>query len=101
MAAGQSQRLYSSVGIFNFNWYCLSSPPQILLLPGVDLERKGLVKYYIMYSPQYNSGNYSTVLYCAVERRALELYCSARGGEAYNSEGEISVPHLIYSCMYV
>jgi hypothetical protein len=33
---GQSQRLYSRVGIFN--WYYLGSPPQILLRPEVELE---------------------------------------------------------------
>jgi hypothetical protein len=31
VAAGQSQRFYSGVGIFD--WYYLSSPTQILLLP--------------------------------------------------------------------
>ena len=37
MAAGQSQRFYSGVvGIIN--WYYLSSPPQILRFPVVDLE---------------------------------------------------------------
>jgi hypothetical protein len=37
VAAGQSKRFYSGVGIF-YNWYYLSSPPQILLLPRVGLE---------------------------------------------------------------
>jgi hypothetical protein len=41
VAAAQSQRLYSGVGIFN--WYYPSSPPQILRRPGVDLERGGLM----------------------------------------------------------
>ena len=36
VAVGQHQPLYSSVGIFN--WYYLSSPPQILRFPGVRLE---------------------------------------------------------------
>jgi hypothetical protein len=36
VAAGQSQRFYSGVGIFN--WYNLSSPPQILRCPEVGLE---------------------------------------------------------------
>ena len=36
VAAGQSQRFYSGVGIFN--WYYLSSPPQILRRPAVHLE---------------------------------------------------------------
>jgi hypothetical protein len=36
VAVGQSQRLYSGVGIFN--WYYLSSPPQILRAPRVELE---------------------------------------------------------------
>jgi hypothetical protein len=40
VAAGQSQRFYSGVGIFN--WYYLSSPPQILLVPVVHLETRGL-----------------------------------------------------------
>jgi hypothetical protein len=41
MAAGQSQRFYSGVG--NFNWYYLSSPPQVLRGPRVGLERRGLI----------------------------------------------------------
>jgi hypothetical protein len=36
VAAGQSQRFYSGVGIFN--WCYLSSPPQILRFPVVRLE---------------------------------------------------------------
>jgi hypothetical protein len=40
VAVGQSQRLYSGVGIFN--WCYLSSPPQILRFPGVHLESGGL-----------------------------------------------------------
>jgi hypothetical protein len=36
VAAGQSQRFYSGVGIFN--WHYLGSPPQILLLPWLHLE---------------------------------------------------------------
>jgi hypothetical protein len=36
VAAGQSQRLYSGVGIFN--WHYLSSPPQILRFSRFDLE---------------------------------------------------------------
>jgi hypothetical protein len=36
VAAGQSQRFYSGMGIFN--WYYLSSPPQVLLRRGVQLE---------------------------------------------------------------
>jgi hypothetical protein len=36
MAIGQSQRLYSGVRIFN--WYYLSSPPQILRAPEAPLE---------------------------------------------------------------
>jgi hypothetical protein len=35
--------IYSGVGIFN--WYYLSSPPQILPFPRVPLERKGLILY--------------------------------------------------------
>jgi hypothetical protein len=41
VAAGQSQRFYSGVRIFN--WYYLSSPPQILRAPGVELETRGLI----------------------------------------------------------
>ena len=40
MAAGQSKRFYSGVGIFN--WYYFSSPPQIPRRRGVDLELGGL-----------------------------------------------------------
>jgi hypothetical protein len=42
VAAGKSQRLHSGVKIFN--WYYLSSPPQILRLPrfGLELELGGL-----------------------------------------------------------
>jgi hypothetical protein len=36
VAAGQSQRFYSSVEIFN--WHYLSSPPQILRRSVVHLE---------------------------------------------------------------
>jgi hypothetical protein len=38
VAAGQSQRFYSGVEIFNFNWCYLSSPPQIPRALGVHLE---------------------------------------------------------------
>ena len=41
MAAGQSQRFYSGVGIFN--WYYLSSPPQIPRPPVVHLGTRGLI----------------------------------------------------------
>jgi hypothetical protein len=41
VAAGQSQRFCSGVGIFN--WYYLSSPPQILRGPVVPLESGWLV----------------------------------------------------------
>jgi hypothetical protein len=44
VAAGQSQRFYSGVGIFS--WRYLSSPPQILLRPRFPLERKGLTSLY-------------------------------------------------------
>jgi hypothetical protein len=40
VAVGQSQRLYSGVGIFN--WYYLSSPPQVLRVPEAPLELGGL-----------------------------------------------------------
>ena len=36
VTAGQSQRFYSGMGIFN--WYYLSSTPRELRLPGADLE---------------------------------------------------------------
>ena len=53
MAAGQSQRFYSGVGIFN--WYYLSSPPQILRVPGVPLETGGLA-HNIYYMRVYTKG---------------------------------------------
>jgi hypothetical protein len=40
VTAGQSQRFYSGVGIFN--WYYPSSPPQIPRRPGVQLESEWL-----------------------------------------------------------
>jgi hypothetical protein len=40
VAAGQSQRFYSGVGIFN--WYYLSSPPQIRRRLVVHLEWRWL-----------------------------------------------------------
>jgi hypothetical protein len=43
VAAGQSQRFYSGVAIFN--WYYFSSPPQIPRIPEAPLERGGLVLY--------------------------------------------------------
>ena len=49
VAAGQSQRFYSGVGIFNFNWYYLSSPPQIPRRRGVDLELGGLTWYDVAF----------------------------------------------------
>jgi hypothetical protein len=39
VAAGQSQRLYSDVGVFN--WYYLSSPPQIPRTLGSSLNGGG------------------------------------------------------------
>jgi hypothetical protein len=39
VAAGQSQRFYSGVGMSD--WYYLSSPPQILRAPGAVLESAG------------------------------------------------------------
>jgi hypothetical protein len=41
VAAGQSQRFYSGVGIFN--WYYLSLPPQILRGPVVHFELRQLI----------------------------------------------------------
>jgi hypothetical protein len=38
VAACQSQRLYSGVRFFNFNWYYFSSPPQIPRFPRSHLE---------------------------------------------------------------
>ena len=46
MVAGQSQRFYSVVGIFNWCYLSLSSPPQIPRVPGVELETGGLVLIY-------------------------------------------------------
>ena len=44
MAASQSQRLYSGVGIFH--WHHLNAPPpQILRTPGIDLGRTGLISF--------------------------------------------------------
>jgi hypothetical protein len=45
VAAGQSQQFYSGVG--TFNWYYLSSPPQILHGSWVGLESKGLICRYV------------------------------------------------------
>ena len=45
VAAGQSQRYYSGVGIFN--WYYLSSPPQSLRPPVVHLELGGLIYQWL------------------------------------------------------
>jgi hypothetical protein len=59
VAAGQSQRFYSGVGIFN--WYYLSSPPQILRFPEVDLESGWLISdirahnIYIQVGTRYNT----------------------------------------------
>jgi hypothetical protein len=47
VAAGQSQRLYSGVGIFN--WHYPSSPPQILRFPMVPLERRGLIYQWLRF----------------------------------------------------
>jgi hypothetical protein len=52
VAVGQSQRLYSGVGIFN--WYYLSSPPQILCAPGVELELRGLALIPVLIGLNYN-----------------------------------------------
>jgi hypothetical protein len=41
VAAGQSQRFYSGVGIFN--WRYLSSPPQIPRVSRYHLETRGLI----------------------------------------------------------
>jgi hypothetical protein len=46
VAVGQSQRLYSGVGIFN--WYYLSSPPQIPRRRGVPLETRGLTSVILI-----------------------------------------------------
>jgi hypothetical protein len=47
VVAGQSQLFYSGVGIFN--WYYLSSPPQIPRFFRFDLESGGLI-YRIQFS---------------------------------------------------
>jgi hypothetical protein len=49
VAVGQSQPLYSGVGIFNFNWYYLCSPPQIPRGPAVHLERRRLISRVVPY----------------------------------------------------
>jgi hypothetical protein len=46
VAAGQSQRFYSGVGIFS--WYYLSSPPEIPRVPVVDLKLGGLTLHTYM-----------------------------------------------------
>jgi hypothetical protein len=45
VADGQSRRFYSCVGIFN--WYCLSSPPQVLRPSRFPLEWRWLMLYVI------------------------------------------------------
>jgi hypothetical protein len=52
VAVGQSQRLYSGVGIFN--WYYLSSPPQIPRFFRFPLESGGLM-YIGACACQYNT----------------------------------------------
>ena len=57
VATGQSQRFYSGVGIFN--WYYLSSPPQIPRASRFDLELGGLIYMRIIYYQLYHiSGVY-------------------------------------------
>jgi hypothetical protein len=46
VAVGQSQRFYSGVGIFN--WYYLSSPPQIPRGPWFDLESRWLISHALL-----------------------------------------------------
>jgi hypothetical protein len=58
VAAGQSQRLYSGVGIFD--WYYLSSPPQILRAPGVDLERRGLKCVTVSLTKRFRDGRFTS-----------------------------------------
>jgi hypothetical protein len=57
VAAGQSQRLYSGVGVFH--WCYLSSPPQIMRFPVVGLELGGLIyiqRYlYMQYASDLDS----------------------------------------------
>ena len=48
VAAGQSQRFSSGVGVFN--WHYLSSPPQIPQGPGVHLELGGLIYGIVMHT---------------------------------------------------
>jgi hypothetical protein len=59
VAAGQSQRLYSGVGIFS--WYNPISPPQILRCSGVHLETRGLISG--TYNGNIYGGTYSTAKY--------------------------------------
>ena len=78
VAAGQSQRFYSGVGIFN--WYYLSSPPQILRFPVVELETRGLILLRVI-QQQYPVScimplplSYSTSLYCIRNSYSVILY---------------------------
>jgi hypothetical protein len=53
VAVGQSRRLYSGVGVFNWYYLSLSSPPQILRFPRCHLESRGLrykMRCYIIFS---------------------------------------------------
>jgi hypothetical protein len=69
VAAGQSQRLYSGVGIFN--WYYLSSPTQILRAPGAPLESRGLI-YISELDSSWTPGAFYTCFYNHAHRLHLE-----------------------------
>jgi hypothetical protein len=56
---------YSSLGIFNFNWYCISSPPHIPRPPEVGLESGGLMWMAVSAAIiLYNKNTVSIILLC-------------------------------------
>jgi hypothetical protein len=63
VAAGQSQRFYFYSGVGVFNWYYLSSPPQVLRSPRVGLELGRLIYIYIYI---YNICMYMYIYYVYV-----------------------------------
>jgi hypothetical protein len=84
VAAGQSQRFYSGVGIFN--WYYLSSPPQILRCRGVELETRGLIYIYI-YVYTYTVYIYNIILYYTPCVCMYYVRCSCNNIIASGSKG--------------
>jgi hypothetical protein len=71
VAAGQSQRFYSGVGIFN--WHYLSSPPQMPQGPGVELEAGGLKwrGFLIIWFHSYRTGPKYPVFYAHRPKNAF------------------------------